>query len=106
MYEKLYVDILEASFILNICILMSASFHVKVTHGNQAALTYLSITIAFVEFIGIVIFHLCLRIKIFQRCKCLKFNMKKSSNETELERHDSTITTNALDIREPLLEED
>ena len=105
-YEKLYVDILEASFILNICILTSASFHVKVTHGNQAALTYLSITIAFVEFIAIVIFHLCLRIKIFQRCKYLKFNMKKSSNETELERHGSTVTTNALDIREPLLEED
>jgi predicted outer membrane repeat protein len=109
-YEKLYVDILEASFILNICILTSASFHVQVTNGNQAALTYLSIAIAFVEFIGIIIFHLCLRIKIFQRCRCLKFNiltkMRKSSNETELERHDSTVTTNALDIREPLLEDD
>ena len=106
-YEKLYVDILEASFILNICILTSASFHVQVTHGNQAALTYLSIAVAFVEFIGIIIFHLCLRIKIFQSCKCLKFKkVNKSSNETELERHDSIVTTNVLDIREPLLEED
>ena len=109
-YEKLYVDILEASFILNICILTSASFHVQVTHGNQAALTYLSIGIAFVEFVGIVIFHLCLRIKIFQSFKCFKFSImmkiRKSSNETELERHDSTVTTNVLDIREPLLEED
>ena len=109
-YEKLYVDILEASFILNICILTSASFHVQVTHGNQAALTYLSIGIAFAEFTGIVIFHLCLRLKIFQRSKCLKYNlmmkMRNSSIETELERHDSTVTTNILDIREPLLEED
>ena len=107
LYEKLYVDILEASFILNICILTSASFHVQVTHGNQAALTYLSIGIAFVEFIGIVIFHLCLRLKIFQSSKCLKYiSMRKSSNETELERHGSIATTNILDIREPLLEED
>ena len=107
LYEKLYVDILEASFILNICILTSASFHVQVTHGNQAALTYLSIGIAFVEFIGIVIFHLCLRLKIFQSSKCLKYiSMRKSSNETELERHGSIAATNILDIREPLLEED
>ena len=109
-YEKLYVDILEASFILNICILTSASFHVQVTRGNQAALTYFSIGIAFVEFVGIIIFHLCLRLKIFQRSKCLKcisvVKIRKSSNETELERHDSTVTTNILDIREPLLEED
>ena len=62
------------------------------------------------EFVGIVIFHLCLRIKIFQSFKCFKFSImmkiRKSSNETELERHDSTVTTNVLDIREPLLEED
>ena len=36
LYEKLYLDLLEASFILNIGILASATHHVKMVEGNQA----------------------------------------------------------------------
>ena len=117
LYEKLYVDILEAVFILNICILTSATFHVKTTQGNQAAVTYLSIGIAFVEFMGIVIFHICLRIKNephFQssrfhkyfKAKLMKLKARASSSTTEGEQNLTLATTNILDIREPLLEDD
>ena len=44
-YEKLYLDLLEASFILNIGILASATHHVKTVEGNQVLVTYLSVTV-------------------------------------------------------------
>ena len=59
-YEKLYVNILEASFIFNTCMLSIATYHIQIRdiQGSQAVVTYLSVGIAFTEFIGIVIFHL------------------------------------------------
>ena len=68
-YEKLYVNILEASFILNVCILSIATYHVQTVNGNQAVVTYLSVGIAFAEFIGIVIFHLYSIIRDKLPCK-------------------------------------
>ena len=66
-YRKLYVNIIEASFILNIVILSSATYHIRVALKNkpeeQVAIThasYVSIVIALVELVGIVIFHLYL----------------------------------------------
>lgn len=116
LYEKLYVDIIEATFILNICILTSATFHVKTTQGNQAAVTYLSIGVAFLEFMGIIIFHICLRIKNephFQRSRFykylkakLKVNARMSSSVTEGDQNLTLTAANILDIREPLLEDD
>ena len=62
-YEKLYLDILEAIYIFNLCIFAVATYHVNAVGGNQAVLAYISVGIAFVTFIGTVIFHICLRIK-------------------------------------------
>ena len=62
-YDKFYLDLIEASFILNICILATATYHVRSTGGNQAIVTCLSIGVAFVEFWGIVAFHIVKRMK-------------------------------------------
>lgn len=62
-YEKLYLDILEAVYIFNLCIFAVATYHVNAVGGDQAVLAYISVGIAFVTFIGTVIFHICLRIK-------------------------------------------
>ena len=59
-YEKVYNNILEASFILNLCIFSAATFHVKETGGNQAALAYTSVGIAFATFVFIFLYHVYL----------------------------------------------
>ena len=56
-YEKSYLDLLEASFILNICMLTTATYHTESVGGNQELVTYIFVGIAFAEFIGILIFH-------------------------------------------------
>ena len=85
-YEKLYVNILEASFILNVCILSIATFHVRAVNGNQAVVTYLSLGTAFAEFIGIVIFHLYSIIRDKLPCK-KKPVEQKDPHAIERHRH-------------------
>ena len=62
LYRKLYNDILEASFILNLCIFSAATYHVEETGQNQAGLAYTSVGIAFAIFIGIIFFHIHLQL--------------------------------------------
>ena len=70
-YKNWYLDVLEGSFALNLIILAAATYHVTLTRGNQLAVGYTSISIAFVTFIGILVYQLanvtgisqCLRMK-------------------------------------------
>ena len=58
-YKKLHIDILEASFILNLGILAVATYYVKlaVVPASQPAATYTSVGVAFATFIGILLYH-------------------------------------------------
>ena len=56
-YKKWPLDILESSFFLNLGILCTATVHVNNHGGNQAAVTYTSVGIAFVTFLGILFYH-------------------------------------------------
>ena len=70
-YEKLYLDLLEASFILNIFLLTTVTYYYD-TEGfseHQDTATYVSVGIAIAEFVGIVIFHITCRIL---KCPCAK----------------------------------
>ena len=62
-YKMWYLNALELSFILNLGMLAVATYHVKVSGGSQAAVAYTSVGIAFLTFIGIVIYHTYLKIK-------------------------------------------
>lgn len=108
-YEKLYVDILEASFILNICILTSVTYHVQTVNASQSTVTNISVGIAFAEFVGIVIFHVSLRLKItkyIQRWRLRKVNLKNSKTELEnsVKMNEQNSVT-VVELREPLLED-
>ena len=58
-YKKLYLDVLEASFILNLGILAAATYSVRIaeTSESQAAVTYVSVGIAFATFVGVLVYH-------------------------------------------------
>lgn len=108
-YEKFYADALEASFILNICILTSVTYHIQATDGNQVTVTYAFIGIAFAEFVGIVIFHVCLRFKFIEFLRRLKRTKVKLNFATEKHTHEIEMTDQAtvtvVELREPLLED-
>ena len=63
-YKACYLNVLEASFIINLLLLSIGTNYVDVTSGrNQNALTYASVSVSFATFCGIVVYHSCLQIK-------------------------------------------
>ena len=62
LYEKIFNDFLEACFVINLCILAAATYHVREIEGSQDKLAFTSVGIAFVIFIGIVLYHVYRRI--------------------------------------------
>ncbi len=55
LYKKWYLNVLEASFMFNLIVLIGGTYQIKLSGGNQAALVYTSVSISFTTFIGIVI---------------------------------------------------
>ena len=62
-YKTWSLGLLETSFILNLTILAVASLYIRPSGGNQNAVTFTSVGIAFATFIGIVIYHSIQQIK-------------------------------------------
>ena len=62
-YKNLYLNALEVSFILNLGMLAVATYHVNQSGGSQSAVAYTSVGIAFLTFLGIVIYHIYIQIK-------------------------------------------
>ena len=106
-YEKHYNDILESSFVLNLCIFSVATFYVKEEgSGSQHILSSVSIRVAFITFIGIIIFHMYIQLKgtitwkmliLFMRklkllCKCVGIMAtQEESSECKPNGNDSII---------------
>ena len=62
-YKAWYLNVLEASFIINLLLLAIGTYYVEISEGNQSALTYTSVSVAFATFCGIVVYHSCLQVK-------------------------------------------
>ena len=73
-YQKKYLNILECSFFLNLG-LLSALAAVYQDHDNEEEMVaIISVSAALVTFIGILLFHVLLRVK---RSKCFRKYVKK-----------------------------
>ena len=121
-YTRYSNDILESSFILNLCILSVATFYVKDNYGGQSQLVLLSLSVGttFVTFICLLFFHTYVRFKstrIYNRyiIPCaLKIwpsvlRLFSAQVENNFERHltellanPSEVTSTTVEIREPL----
>ena len=121
-YEKLYLNILEVSFILNVCVLSIFTYYVRSIEGSltglsdegvklQAIVTYLSLGLAFVEFLGIVLFHLYLCIKKRGICerRLVRWRAMRGGGQNQhappVEQGRQLLDSNAH-FREPLLEDE
>ena len=110
-YRSYYFGILEASFFLNLVLLATATNHVQAAGGNQAAVTLISLSIAFTTFAGIVIYHIFLQIrgtKMWLRVSSIyknRFSKQSNNIEEEIESHEASVTTTYVELREPLLDD-
>lgn len=132
-YEKHYNDILESSFILNLCIFSIATlFITEEGSGSQFVLSSISVGVAFVTFVGILLFHIYLQLdktvamgkvktyiltsRLYGILLCQKASrmeeMEKNEAElrsldrrtTELTLVESLTDSTVVVLREPLLE--
>ena len=110
-YRNCCLNVLEGSFALNLIILAAATYHVNQSGGNQLAVGYTSVSIAFVTFIGIFAYHICQQLRHTKLCRNIQ--LKLGSLNTVI--HCNDPVNNPVDIprvedahfdhlREPLLE--
>ena len=110
-YHNRYFGILEASFFLNLVLLATATNYIQAAGGNQAAVTLISLSVAFTTFAGIVIYHIFLQIrgtKMWLRVSSIyksRFSKQSNNIEEEIESHEASITTTYVELREPLLDD-
>ena len=62
-YKSWCLNALELSFLLNLGVFAAVTQYVSLTAGDQAAITYTSVGVAFTTFVGIVAYHAYLRLK-------------------------------------------
>ena len=82
-YRNWCLDALEGSFTLNLIIILAgATYHVKLTGGDKLAVGYTSVSIAFVTFTGIVVFHIFLQWRkiLFKKIPKLNHAFNKTNN--------------------------
>ena len=92
-YRSWYLNALELSFILNLGILAVATYHVTLSGGSQAAVTYTSIGIAFLTFVGIIIYHIYIRIKAKLQYTWLGHRLQHANNRFH-ENHENHNNSN------------
>ena len=76
-YQKKYLNILEWSFLINLILLSAiySSLHEKAEPQQLQVVTIISVSVALVTCIGVIIYHIFLRVK---NIKCIKnFTAKK-----------------------------
>ena len=107
-YKTWYLGLLEISFILNLAFLTTATLYIRPRAGNQNAVTFTSVGIAFTTFIGIVVYHSVQQIKDMPWMRKRDFKTpghtpeKKSGVDYE-DSEDSPVsapTTTVIDLRE------
>ena len=127
-YEHFYNDVLESSFVLNLGIFSVATFYLNEKSEDatksQLILSSISVRIAFITFLGILLFHISLVLKTSNIWKNYMFPFIKKSlllskilritpvkDQTRAGDKDAaellalpTSTEINVDLREPLLE--
>ena len=118
-YQNRYLVALEMSFILNLGILAAATQYIRTVQGSLTAVTSISISVAFVTFVGIILYHIYRQVKAtkiwMQLCKAACPWQPSSTNmQTVLALSEITSdiapsvlpTRTWIAFREPLLDDD
>ena len=112
-YKNWCLDALEGSFVLNLIILVGATYHISHLRGNQLAVGYTAVSITLLTFLGILAYHILQQLRHFKLCKrfCklnLQFkgpNIKQAGNDLNNPTANPIKDTDFDQLREPLLED-
>ena len=91
-YKKWPLDILETSIHFNLILLSAATMYATYTNGNQALLADISLSVYFITFLIVVIYHV-----LFSTfCKKLyaKFNLRRSLGQHYYRHFDTSLNFN------------
>ena len=93
-YKKMYLDILEITFILNLGILAIATYYVKlaVVPVSQAAVAYTSVGVALTTFVGVLLYHTYQQVwpKLKQKLQQLhRREERETANDSSSEEEDN-----------------
>ena len=84
-YKNLYLTLLENSFVLNLGTLAVGTLFINLGGGNQAALVYTSVGVAFCQFVGIATIYVYTSFKELRIFKVLR---EKLATRQQDEVHD------------------
>ena len=104
-YTSWYLNALEVLFILNLGILAAATYHVNQSGGSQAAVAYISVGIAFLIFVGIVIYHIYMQIKKVNQLRRIHENCQGRCEENGNLEHQCEVIPNIVTHTEVSLSE-
>ena len=109
-YKNWCLDALESSFMLNLIILAAATYHVKVSEGNQLAVGYTSVSITLGTLIVILFYHIFQQLRQTKLWKKvpklnLKFNKLNTKQVENKPINDPAESVNLDQLREPWLED-
>jgi len=79
-YKKLYLTLLENSFVFNLGTLAVGAFFISQGGGNQAVLVYTSVGVAFCQFVGIATINVYTSLK---RLRVLNCSRRQQDEEHE-----------------------
>ena len=87
------------------------TYHVKLSEGNQLAVGYTSVSVAFATFIGILAYHLFQHTNLRKKAPKLNWKLKKLNKKTNTKQALDNSTdsiddlTESDQLREPLLDD-
>jgi len=109
-YKNWCLDALEGSFMLNLTILATATYHVNHSGGNQLAVGYTSVSITLGTFIGILSYHIFQQVrhtKLWKKVPKLNLKLKKLNTKKTVNNsvNDPAESVHLDQLREPWLED-
>ena len=108
-YKNWCLDALEGSFALNLIMLGVATYHIKFSGGDQLAVGYTSVSIAFATFIAILVYHMLQQVrqtKLWKKVPKLNLKFNKLNTRQVVTKLSNPTESVSLDqLREPWLED-
>ena len=106
-HQKWYLDLLDGSFLINLGILSLVTYNNLIVGGEQGYATYTSVGIAFVTFIGIVVYHVYLIVHRTETVQsCIANRVRKPTVVDAMSRDINERNRSTTALRESLLEGD
>ena len=103
-YKNRFLSLLENSFFLNLIFLGSAIFYIETFKGSKATILQISVWFAFIQFVCIILFHICCSLKKTFGKRCTRKRPNSETNPDQRRINTNQRVRRPDQLRESLLE--